>query len=580
MGTYSVISSISNNANTFTCSGYDTIFVATILPLTPEFEADITLFCPPFTVQMENLTEGNLANATYFWEIITEEGITAHTSTEAAPSFEITDPSTYDVKLTITNHNFCTDSITIENYITAVAAPPPTTITATACDIFIHENETYTASGIYQFNLQNQVGCDSIVTLDLTINPSSHTEITETACDFFIYNNENLTETGIYEYTFQNEYGCDSVVTLDLTINSSSTIEVHETSCDTFFYYNEFYTISGTYQHLYQNQHQCDSTITLHLTINEGSEEEVTVFTCDSFPFNNQMITTTGSYEFTLTTAEGCDSVVTLHATIDLPPTLSLIASDTSICEGEEMLLTIITDAPTFQWNQFPNNSENFQITIPNENQLYTVTAHSHDDPSCYVHDSIHITVEALPNAMFIPSPVFQYIEENDGEVFFSNLTPNEDGYTFEWDFGDTLSLLPINIPQEYSPTHLYSEVGTYTITLTVSTLNECTAIYQEDIQIASRPYIYFPSSFTPNHDGLNDYFKAVGSFSELQSFSIIIFDRWGGMLFQSNSAEEAWDGRGINGEMAPTGSYVYKATIMTASGKTLVYTGNIMLLR
>ncbi|MFN5223955.1 MAG: gliding motility-associated C-terminal domain-containing protein [Bacteroidota bacterium] len=77
-------------------------------------------------------------------------------------------------------------------------------------------------------------------------------------------------------------------------------------------------------------------------------------------------------------------------------------------------------------------------------------------------------------------------------------------------------------------------------------------------------PYmnIYLPNSFTPNGDGLNDTFGAIGE--AIGEYTMQVFNRWGQLVFESTSYKNQWDGR-YEGEPVPTGLYVYK---MRAKGK------------
>ncbi|MFM7177560.1 MAG: gliding motility-associated C-terminal domain-containing protein [Bacteroidota bacterium] len=77
-------------------------------------------------------------------------------------------------------------------------------------------------------------------------------------------------------------------------------------------------------------------------------------------------------------------------------------------------------------------------------------------------------------------------------------------------------------------------------------------------------PYmnIYIPNSFTPNGDGLNDTFGAIGE--AIGEYTMQVFNRWGQLVFESSSYKNQWDGK-YEGEPVPTGLYVYK---MRAKGK------------
>ena len=77
------------------------------------------------------------------------------------------------------------------------------------------------STGIYVDTLQTINGCDSIVTMDMTINYSIQTKDSLVACDSAIWNGNVYTTTGIYVDTLQTDLGCDSIVTMDMTINYS-----------------------------------------------------------------------------------------------------------------------------------------------------------------------------------------------------------------------------------------------------------------------------------------------------------------------------------------------------------------------
>ena len=93
-------------------------------------------------------------------------------------------------------------------------------LVATDCDSYLWNGNEYTASGDYIQVLTASNGCDSIVTLHLTINNSVHYSFTETATSPYIWNGTEYTETGDYTQNFTSANGCDSIVTLHLNILS------------------------------------------------------------------------------------------------------------------------------------------------------------------------------------------------------------------------------------------------------------------------------------------------------------------------------------------------------------------------
>ena len=157
------------------------------------------------------------------------------------------------------------------------------------------------------------------MTLHLTINQPTTSVDAQTACDSFTwidgvtYTESNSTAT----YTLTNATGCDSVVTLNLTLNHAETAEFSETACESFEWNGETFTTSGDYTRTFTNVVGCDSVVTLHLTVNPTEESEFSISTPDScYTWNAESYCTSGDYTQTLETVHGCDSIVTLHLTI------------------------------------------------------------------------------------------------------------------------------------------------------------------------------------------------------------------------------------------------------------------------
>jgi sulfur transfer protein SufE len=187
-----------------------------------------------------------------------------------------------------------------------------------ACEEYVWNNETFTATGDYTRTFTNIAGCDSVVTLHLTINHSTTGDTTAVECDSFTWHGVNYTSTPAVapSYTYQTVHGCDSVVTLHLTITPADHAEFAEVACEEYVWNNETFTATGNYTRTFTNMAGCDSVVTLHLTINHSTSSDTTATACESFIWHGNVLNTTGTYRDTLTNAIGCDSVVTLYLTI------------------------------------------------------------------------------------------------------------------------------------------------------------------------------------------------------------------------------------------------------------------------
>ncbi|MDB4517000.1 hypothetical protein N9089_05310, partial [Crocinitomicaceae bacterium] len=147
----------------------------------------------------------------------------------------------------------------------------------TACDSYLWiDGNTYTSSNNTATHiLTNAAGCDSTVTLDLTINNSTTGTDTQTACGSYIWidGNTYTSSNNSATHVLTNAAGCDSTVTLDLTINYSTTGTDTQTACDSYTWMDgNTYTISNnTATHIIPNAAGCDSTVTLDLTINNST---------------------------------------------------------------------------------------------------------------------------------------------------------------------------------------------------------------------------------------------------------------------------------------------------------------------
>ena len=143
--------------------------------------------------------------------------------------------------------------------------------TVIACEKFEWYGATYTESAEPTHTFTNIHGCDSVVTLHLTINHATAGDTTATACDSFEWYGQTYEQSGEYNHTFDggNIHGCDSVVTLHLTINHANSSEETRTEYESYEWNGVTYTESGNYTFETKNAAGCDSTATLYLTIKE-----------------------------------------------------------------------------------------------------------------------------------------------------------------------------------------------------------------------------------------------------------------------------------------------------------------------
>lgn len=201
-------------------------------------------------------------------------------------------------------------------YVFELCPPVRDTISQTMCDSYQWQGNTYTQSGMYEFTTIASTGCDSIITLDLTILPHTSSESSVTSCTPYTWNATTYSQSGTYTYQTISGNGCDSIATLHLTIHQPSESEANINACDTYFWNGNTYTDSGTYTYQTMNVVGCDSTATLHLNIYPSYVDTTFVTTCDTYLWNGNTYSSNGTYTLQAQSTNGCDSISTLVLTI------------------------------------------------------------------------------------------------------------------------------------------------------------------------------------------------------------------------------------------------------------------------
>jgi uncharacterized repeat protein (TIGR03803 family) len=189
------------------------------------------------------------------------------------------------------------------------------TIFETACDKFNFNGKILTTSGTYYDTIPNAAGCDSVITLNLTLLRSSVNTVYAKACQEYNFNGRLLNTSGTYTDINPNSAGCDSITVLFLTILKPTSSNLQFTACGRFLFGNEWLTESGTYNRIIPNSAGCDSVITLHLTVSHPSTSALFVESCDTYTSPSGKFTwiTSGIYTDTIPNAVGCDSIITIN---------------------------------------------------------------------------------------------------------------------------------------------------------------------------------------------------------------------------------------------------------------------------
>ncbi|MBL7942451.1 MAG: gliding motility-associated C-terminal domain-containing protein [Flavobacteriales bacterium] len=93
---------------------------------------------------------------------------------------------------------------------------------------------------------------------------------------------------------------------------------------------------------------------------------------------------------------------------------------------------------------------------------------------------------------------------------------------------------------------------------------------------------VWVPNAFTPDNDGRNDYFLPIVNGADPEDYKLLIFDRWGIEIFESEKIDEAWIGDVLGGDYyAQDGVYIWRIELKKLSdGEEKVFTGHVTLIR
>jgi len=288
-------------------------------------------------------------------------------------------------------------------------------------------------------------------------------------------------------------------------------------------------------------------------------------------------VSPTTNTTYTVTVMDACGNTVSSTVPVTVNPLPVIALSPQSIANCEEASLTYVDNSTTnagatYYWSFGDGNTSNqtspSNIYISSGTYIINVTvtspfgcvntATTTSTVIVYPGTVAHFTSEGMDGTMI--SPIYKFYDQSTNAA------------TRVWNFGDGTGSTLIN------PQHTYASKGKYTVSLVTTTANGCTDSIEMEIEVTPVFTLYIPNAFTPDGNGNNDFFMPKGV--EISEFNMMIFDRWGELIFQSNNLEIGWDGRANNGDkIAQQGVYVYKIEVRDFSQKYHDYTGHVTLL-
>jgi gliding motility-associated-like protein len=281
------------------------------------------------------------------------------------------------------------------------------------CDtVFQWNGQTLSESGVFLASTENDAGCDSISILRLQLGQSFNIQQNLAICTAqlpYSWNGLTFSEGGSQTALLSSTSGCDSTVTLNLSVGDVTSYTDVQTACEAFTWIDGI-TYSGSTNTPVivlsgASSGGCDSVVTLNLTIlqNAGSVQNITE--CGVYENElGQVFTQNGSYTLSLTAASGCDSVVTFNINILPLPVVVAASSVTTVNQGQSVELSA-SGASSYQW--LPSDAVSCD-TCPNT-QAFPTTSASYivigtDSAGCTQSDTLRVEVDIICNEVFIPT--------------------------------------------------------------------------------------------------------------------------------------------------------------------------------
>ncbi len=283
-------------------------------------------------------------------------------------------------------------------------------------------------------------------------------------------------------------------------------------------------------------------------------------------------------YHLRVTDQHGCIVQANRQVISNDAPLVAFYADRQEACDSLTVQFVNLSFPANCAWQwEFSDNGTNngFEPTHFFSNGTWSVGLTATTNEGCSATSFVQnmITILPTPVASFVSDPnitLVDYILLSQATVTFNNTSPWY-ATSVNWSFGNGDSAFVGQV--EYT----FPDTGWYCVKMNAYNDFGCHDDTTQCILIKQDPYLWVPTGFTPNGDGINDFFQMGGV--ELRSFQIYIYDRWGKLLYFSNSIEKSWDGKNMQQD-APEGVYVFKIDAVNKLGEKFTRAGSVTLIR
>jgi len=582
-----------SRVNTGSCVSSDTIVITLNTPPAQSFNVNPAAVCAGQPVAV-TYTGGSNAGASYTWNF---NGATIISGSGQGPyQVRWNNAGTMNVKLDVVD-NGCTttqvvQSFTVSLNVIADAGPDVTVCSGGSVQL----GAANTSGHIYQWtpslnlsaaNISNPVysshnitanpvvtqyivtesdnGCSNSDTVIVTLNPVAATTISASgAITFCAGNSVTLTADSVFvNYLWNNSNTSNSI-----TVSQSGTFSMGALDANGCEYASNSIVVAV-------NPNPVLSLVSLNnescFGFNDGS---ITVSTGSGTPAYNYVWNTAqstasisnlfaGSYAVTVYDANQCFDTSSFSITAATPFNLSVNSVNSVSCFGAaDGSIDVSANGGSIPY-QFVWSNNNTGSSLTNIGAgIYQVTVS--DANNCTVDSSFSITE---PAAVILQSLVFDSVRFST-EVVLAQPTGNN--YTYQWSPTQYLSCSDCASP-------VFSGVRTTEYHVNATDANGCSATATVMVNVIANKQVFVPNAFTPNGDGQND--KWLVSAAGAVYFNVMVFNRWGEKVFESNNLNEGWDGT-YQSKSAYAGVYTFVATATFIDGENRKLKGGVTLIR
>lgn len=444
--------------------------------------------------------------------------------------------------------------------------------------------------------------CDTTFILTLQAKLADTVRISQRICNTalpFTWNNQVVNTLGTHTLTHSSVSvlaGCDSITILSLTVNAAKTGQSRVNLCQNdlpFTWNNQTVNTIGvsTLQHTFTSREGCDSVVTMTVNVSPQTSSNITANVCfQDLPYiiNGTPYTTTGLYTFTLQNSNGCDSVINLNLQVSAAPidsTITLEGCDSVLYNNIWYKSTTRIGDTVFNalGCAVRYNDVNIKVNQP-YNHYDTVTVCEIDGYEFHgrKYNRTGFYTATYTNILGCDSNYNLQLYVTPKPILHTALDPlviacSGDTLYIHYAGADSLGWLPRPDYEYESRVGFVLEEGKNIFTLKGSNGGKCVTEKVIELSAENCCEIGIPNAFTPNGDGLNDYFQIITP-GNPRYFSLMIYDRYGAKVFMSNKPDIKWDGT-HNGKLVNMGVY-YFILETECNGKQQVKRGDITIIQ